>query len=350
MSLLINKTKKLISEINNDIKNLKNVISFKNLNFKLDVLRSNVSATDNKLKDDININEPVPEYLDLRNYMLPIRNQGPKGSCVAHAVCAMKEYQDIKEGVLNEYLSPWFVYLLRKDNLSSGMTIKDALEILKTRGVCKEKNFPYEKALTKYQISFIDSYEAKNFRIIDYSYLSTLKEIKISLNKKGPCIISLPCYNSTSTFWKKNNNDKLLGDHAVCVVGYDKDKGLLIRNSWGENWGEKGYTWFPYSDWGIQLEAWTTLDDKSKKKYSFFLSSQFLVPLISLIILSLIYYHYRKDKIRDDTRYLYRMLDEFIFYLKLARIKIGVNNVNYLLIFSTVSLVLYLLYIKFFVN
>jgi C1A family cysteine protease len=32
------------------------------------------------------------------------------------------------------------------------------------------------------------------------------------------------------------------GGHAVAIVGYDKDW-FLIRNSWGEDWGEKGFVY-----------------------------------------------------------------------------------------------------------
>jgi len=35
--------------------------------------------------------------------------------------------------------------------------------------------------------------------------------------------------------------------HAMLVVGYDNDdRTLLIRNSWGENWGDGGYFRMPY--------------------------------------------------------------------------------------------------------
>jgi hypothetical protein len=48
--------------------------------------------------------------------------------------------------------------------------------------------------------------------------------------------------------------DKQEGGHAVVAVGYDDQRkigadtgALLIRNSWGTGWGEKGYGWLPYS-------------------------------------------------------------------------------------------------------
>ena len=69
--------------------------------------------------------------------------------------------------------------------------------------------------------------------------------------------------------------EKAQWGHAVMVVGYDDDhkvtnlkcklstKGaLLIRNSWGKNWGDNGYGWLPY-DYvlnGLALDFWSILD------------------------------------------------------------------------------------------
>jgi len=55
----------------------------------------------------------------------------------------------------------------------------------------------------------------------------------------------------------------MFGRHAIATVGYDddggaaKDGGLLIRNSWGNSWADRGYGWLPYQ-YVKQLgkEAW----------------------------------------------------------------------------------------------
>ena len=39
-----------------------------------------------------------------------------------------------------------------------------------------------------------------------------------------------------------------LGGHAVMAVGYDDSKQwIIVRNSWGPDWGDKGYFYLPYA-------------------------------------------------------------------------------------------------------
>jgi C1A family cysteine protease len=41
--------------------------------------------------------------------------------------------------------------------------------------------------------------------------------------------------------------EKSQGGHCVLIVGYDQTKKWFIcRNSWGVNWGDKGYFYLPY--------------------------------------------------------------------------------------------------------
>lgn len=96
-----------------------------------------------------------------------------------------------------------------------------------------------------------------------------MEELKKALFTNGPCYIAVPCYNFREDMWKANpaaNETTVIGGHAMTVVGYDKT-GFIIRNSWGTEWGQNGYTLFPFSDWGKQYEVWTVLDDDSLKEY-----------------------------------------------------------------------------------
>ena len=44
------------------------------------------------------------------------------------------------------------------------------------------------------------------------------------------------------------SGEKLLGGHAIVLVGFDESKQLVeFRNSWGDGWGDYGYGWLPYA-------------------------------------------------------------------------------------------------------
>jgi C1A family cysteine protease len=55
--------------------------------------------------------------------------------------------------------------------------------------------------------------------------------------------------------------ESLLGGHAVMAVGYDDEKKyMIVRNSWGKNWGDNGYFYMPYeyfSSDALSSDFWT---------------------------------------------------------------------------------------------
>jgi C1A family cysteine protease len=63
---------------------------------------------------------------------------------------------------------------------------------------------------------------------------------------------------STGVMRPPSPTERILGGHAVLAVGYDDiDESLLVRNSWGDDWGMSGYFTFPYSAWPmLSIDAW----------------------------------------------------------------------------------------------
>jgi len=204
----------------------------------------------------------LPNTVDHRNKLQPIRNQGNQGSCAAQAAACMKEWQEYYDVEFNKYMSPQFIYNNRTNQDSEGMYGRDVMRILSNLGSCSEDAYPYHTIESPQDISVNIKEEATQYKIKSYAQINTIEGLKKALYINGPCYISFPVYNHTITMWKPINGDKSQGGHAMTVVGYNEE-GFIIRNSWGPDWGNNGYCNYTYADWGSHWEIWTTIDDKS---------------------------------------------------------------------------------------
>jgi hypothetical protein len=97
-------------------------------------------------------------------------------------------------------------------------------------------------------------------RISSYARVSTVNEIKLALVKHGYVLVSMPWHedyklkNGVYTYTSK----KTRGNHCVCIYGWD-ERGWLVHNSWGRNWGQKGKFVVPFDfKWN---EAWAIIDN-----------------------------------------------------------------------------------------
>ena len=212
----------------------------------------------------------LPKIIDYRKDLLPVRDQGNQGSCFAMAASCMKEWQEKQDYNLNEYLSPQFLYNQRDnlyDNIKNndeGMYARDVMKLLNKIGICYEKNYRYGVIEDKKHISMNLYKQAKEHTIKGYAQVLSKEALKYSLKINGPCLIVFPVYNFFDQIWKKNQGDNLLGGHAMTVVGYTENY-FIIRNSWGNQWADNGYSYYFYEDWGLHWEIWTTLDNLGSK-------------------------------------------------------------------------------------
>ena len=209
----------------------------------------------------------IPDTLDLRSDLPPVRDQGVQSSCVAMAGAAMKEWQEKHDIGYNLYFSPQFIYNSRTNYPSEGMYLPDLMDILTNKGVCQEYMLPYGSIANPSKITKEMLQDAYNFKIKSYAeipYGSDISKVKTALADNGPCVISFPVYNTGPDFWNRKYGDQYLGGHAVLIVGYTRNA-FIIRNSWGTGWNDGGYTLYPFEEYNVMKhrEIWTTVDDKS---------------------------------------------------------------------------------------
>lgn len=210
-----------------------------------------------------NLNKQLPSSLDYRSELLPVRNQETDGVCVGLAGACIKEWQEKQDINFNEYMSGQFLYNLRSSG-HQAMTGMDLMKILKKYGIIPEKYYPSGKKETLKQMSRQHLVRAKQFRIESYAKVVSIVGLKRALIENGPAFISMPVFEfHNEHFWRPIKSHQLrIGGQALVVVGYNK-KGFWLRNSWGDKWAQKGYTLYPYSDWGMHWDIWTLEDQKT---------------------------------------------------------------------------------------
>jgi hypothetical protein len=236
--------------------------------YHLDCIPSSDDPKSRRAQECLAMITPLPESFTLIPNLPPVRDQGMKGCCVAHAVSCMKEEQERRDVRFKKYFSVEFIYNLRPNRPQAGMYIHDALELIKVYGILPEKNYPYDYDAGPDDLPPRLKSKALNYRIRGYARIYTMDELKHALLEAGPCPAAFPVYQLTGKIWQRSStHDKLMGYHAMTVVGWTSE-GFILRNSWGPNWGCGGYTTYPYEDWDVHCEIWTSYDDQSESDLS----------------------------------------------------------------------------------
>lgn len=216
-------------------------------------------------------NLELPTSVDLRPFDSKVENQNLLSSCVAVALTTAYEVmikvyypQQFKE------LSSLFVYYHTRlffDEIEwdLGSYLRDGLKSAKHYGLCSEELWPYLTENLTRQPPPPCYVDAAKRTITNYTILFNNNEIREALAGKQPVILGMEMFTGFNDITKDNNVINLpgavtvsLGYHAVVIMGYDdQTQRFLIKNSWGENWGDRGYAWLPYdyvTSYG--LERW----------------------------------------------------------------------------------------------
>lgn len=208
----------------------------------------------------------APVKMDLRAQCSPIVDQGKLGSCTGNAIASgLREFLLIKSTGVNplnvDRLSRLFIYYEERKlentiDQDAGAQIADGMKVLLSMGVALESDDPYD--INTFTTAPTDTaiQNALNYRVTSTEKLSTTKQVKLALASGLPVVIGMEVFESfeshaianTGKMPMPKKGEQNLGGHCVTIVGYDDlQKVFIVRNSWGEGWGDKGYFYMPYA-------------------------------------------------------------------------------------------------------
>jgi C1A family cysteine protease len=231
------------------------------------------------------------EDIDLRKDCSVPRAQGNIGSCTAFATTSMFDFVRRKNSMVSWQPSPLFTYYATRKAVDpvltdSGATVRDALKSAARDGVSMERVWPY--VIEKYNEhppeeawNIAEKHQALEYlRINDYDKNEWLN----CLNDGYPFVFGINLYESffdpimqlmggfmiDPDRW----NEKIVGAHCMMAVGYIKNyngkKYVIVQNSWGTNWGDKGYCYIPltYMMSNDTFDFWTIRLTETSDEYA----------------------------------------------------------------------------------
>ena len=236
----------------------------------------------------------LPDAVSLKIYTPEPQDQGKHGTCVAWSTsyaartisyCIQHQIKDPIQ-IKSVTFSPAYLYYYIKpagdDSCAAGSRIEPALKVLSDKGdALLSDNIPdcagnMDNAITN---------KAKDYTIKAYTSLSNafgridkndLISIRKSISENKPVIFSLKCLSSLFNVgkdgvWNPSPNDTIVGNHAVCIVGYDNKRlngSFEVMNSWGKDWGNGGFFWLTddqmkqYGSYALELMDKESYDPK----------------------------------------------------------------------------------------
>jgi len=202
--------------------------------------------------------------ISVKEYFKLISDQYHLGSCTANAVAdsfeAMLARRLGKDPYLIDDLSRLFIYWNARNlasppasNSDKGSRIRLAFDSVARYGVPSENTYPYDVSKVNERPTIRAYREAIKNRISKFYRINgvgsaRILQMKQALSAGNPIVFgtkiaeSFKQVKSDSVIYKPTGG--FIGGHAmICVSWCDTRQAFEVRNSWGLDWGVKGYCW-----------------------------------------------------------------------------------------------------------
>ena len=213
-----------------------------------------LKPTTTKISKNINV-RPL-EAIDWREKgaVSPVKNQGSCGSCWAFSATGSLEAGNfIANGKMVLVSEQQLVDCDPKSHGCGGGLMTNAFEYVMKKGLCTEEDYPYH---AKDEDCKDDKCTAA-IHIKGYEEVAEFdgKALKAAVSK-APVSVAVEADSAVFQMYKSGVVDSdACGtslNHGVLAVGYT-DEYWIVKNSWGEKWGDNGYIKIAYKETGAGI-------------------------------------------------------------------------------------------------
>ena len=196
----------------------------------------------------------LDEYFSWRDidgvdYTTSMKTQGSCPSCEAYGlVAALETIIQYQLGYNFECdLSEAHLFFYPGGTCDWGVNVSHAADYLVEYGVPDEGCYP--DPMRGYDVPYesVEGWENRTVKISSWGWVENDEEaIKNALIDYGPLVICFPVYQDFMYYKRgvyRHRWGPRVGGHLVALVGYDdREQCWIVKNSWGEEWGDDG--WF----------------------------------------------------------------------------------------------------------